>query len=416
MDLLLHLIVALAIGLLIGLERGWEERDAPEGSRVAGLRTFGLIGFLGGLCAVLSQRFNTLLLAFSFAVLAALLIFAHMEDVRRNKDVGITTVVAALVTFALGAIAVLGQVMISAAGAVLAMTLLSLKPVLHQWLQKMEYRDLLAVIKLLLMSVIVLPALPNAGYGPWHALNPYQIWWLVILIAALSFAGYIAMKAAGTRQGLLLTGALGGMVSSTLVTLNFSRLAVGKDLGTLIPAGIVLASVVMLPRMALEVSVVNISLLPHLAIPLVLMALASGGAVLWLARRESPDNPDPELTLDNPMELLPAIKFGLFLALIMLVTKGMYVWLGTKGLYLTAAISGISDVDAITLSLAKMAQGSVGDIAANRGIIIAALVNTLFKGGIAAVIGGRKIARYVLPIFALTIGAGIIGMLLMELV
>ncbi len=416
MDLLLHLIVALAIGLLIGLERGWEERDAPEGSRVAGLRTFGLIGFLGGLCAVLSQRFNTLLLAFSFAVLAALLIFAHMEDVRRNKDVGITTVVAALVTFALGAIAVLGQVMISAAGAVLAMTLLSLKPVLHQWLQKMEYRDLLAVIKLLLMSVIVLPALPNAGYGPWHALNPYQIWWLVILIAALSFAGYIAMKAAGTRQGLLLTGALGGMVSSTLVTLNFSRLAAGKDLGTLIPAGIVLASVVMLPRMALEVSVVNISLLPHLAIPLVLMALASGGAVLWLARRESPHNPDPELTLDNPMELLPAIKFGLFLALIMLVTKGMYVWLGTKGLYLTAAISGISDVDAITLSLAKMAQGSVGDIAANRGIIIAALVNTLFKGGIAAVIGGRKIARYVLPIFALTIGAGIIGMLLMELV
>ncbi len=416
MDLLLHLIVALAIGLLIGLERGWEERDAPEGSRVAGLRTFGLIGFLGGLCAVLSQRFNTLLLAFAFAVLAGLLIFAHTEDVRRNKDVGITTVVAALVTFALGAIAVLGQVMISAAGAVLAMTLLSLKPVLHQWLKKIEYQDLLAVVKLLLMSVIVLPALPDAGYGPWHALNPYQIWWLVILIAALSFAGYIAMKAAGTRKGLLLTGALGGMVSSTLVTLNFSRLAVGKDLGTLIPAGIVLASLVMLPRMALEASVVNISLLPRLAIPLVLMALASGGAALWLARQQSAHTPNPEITLNNPMELLPAIKFGLFLAFIMLVTKAMYEWLGTKGLYLTAAVSGISDVDAITLSLSKMALGGIGDIPACRGIVIAALVNTLFKGGITMVIGGRAVARYVMPIFAITVIAGIIGLFLMGLV
>lgn len=413
MDLLLHLIVALAIGLLIGLERGWKERDAPEGTRVAGLRTFGLIGFLGGLCAVLAQRFNTLLLAFAFTVLAALLIFAHREDVRRNKDVGITTVIAALVTFSLGAIAVLGQVMIAAAGAVLTMTLLSLKPVLHLWLQRLEYRDLLAVVKLLLISVVVLPALPNGGYGPWHALNPYQIWWLVILIAVLSFAGYIAMKAAGTRRGLLLTGALGGMVSSTAVTLNFSRLAAGKQLGTLVPAGIVLASAVMFPRMAVEVSVVNISLLPILALPLALMTVVAGGAALWLGRRQSPHTPDPGLTLNNPMELLPAIKFGLLLALIMLVTKGMYQWMGNKGLYLTAALSGVSDVDAITLSLAKMAQGSAGEIAASCGIVIAALVNTIFKGGIAVVIGGQAVARYVLPVFFMTITAGIIGMFLM---
>ena len=415
MDLLLHLIVSLAIGLLIGLERGWKERAAPEGTRVAGLRTFGLIGFLGGLCAVLAQRFNTLLLAFAFTVLAALLIFAHREDVRRNKDVGITTVVAALVTFALGAIAVLDKIVIAAAGAVLTMTLLSLKPVLHLWLQKIEYPDLLAVIKLLLISVVILPALPNTGYGPWHALNPYQIWWLVILIAVLSFAGYIAIKAAGPRRGLLLTGALGGMVSSTVVTINFSRLAAGKELGALIPAGIVLASAVMFPRMAVEVSVVNITLLPRLAIPLVLMTVVSGGAALWLGRQQSAHKPDPGLTLNNPMELLPAIKFGLLLTLIMLVTKGMYEWLGTKGIYLTAAISGISDVDAITLSLAHMAQGSAGDIATSRGIVIAALVNTLFKGGISVFIGGRAVARYVLPIFAVTIAAGIIGLVLMEL-
>ncbi|MBK8162785.1 MAG: MgtC/SapB family protein [Gammaproteobacteria bacterium] len=415
MDLFLQLVVSLAIGLLIGLERGWQERAAPEGSRIAGLRTFGLIGFLGGLWAVLAEQLGALLLGFAFAVLAALMILAHREDVRRNRDLGITTVVAALVTFALGALAVLGQAGVAAAGAVLTMTLLSLKPVLHHWLRRMESRDLTAVIKLLLISVVVLPALPDQGYGPWQALNPYRIWWMVILIAALSFAGYIAIKWAGARRGLLLTGLLGGMVSSTLTTLTFARLAREQRVDDIFAAGIVLAAAVMFPRMLVEVAVINAALLPALALPLGLMTCTTAAGAWWLVRRRSGGQPEPALELGNPMELLPALKFGGLLALVMLLTHGMHEWLGQEGLYAAAAVSGLTDVDAITLSLAQMAHGAVAEYAAARGIVIAALVNTAFKGALAVAIAGKEMAQRVLPVFGLTVAAGALGIYLAEL-
>lgn len=409
MDLFLQLVVSLAIGLLIGLERGWQERAAPEGSRIAGLRTFGLIGFLGGLWAVLAEQFGALVLGFAFAVLAALMMLAHREDVRRNRDLGITTVVAALVTFALGALAALDQIAVAAAGAVLTMTLLSLKPVLHGWLRRMEYGDLTAVIKLLLISVVVLPALPDAGYDPWQALNPYRIWWMVILIAALSFAGYVAIKWAGARRGLLLTGLLGGMVSSTLVTLNFARLARDEQLAGPLAAGIVLAAAVMFPRMLATVAVINPALLPALAVPLGLMTCTAGACAWWLGRRQTGAQGEPALPVGNPMELLPALKFGALLALVMLCARGMHAWLGHGGLYAVAAVSGLTDVDAITLSLAQMAQETVDPDAAARGIVLAALANTAFKGGLATAIAGRSLARRVLPVFGLTAAAGVLG-------
>lgn len=415
MDLFLQLVVSLAIGLLIGLERGWQERAAPEGSRIAGLRTFGLIGFLGGLWAVLAEQLGALLLGFAFAVLAALMILAHREDVRRNRDLGITTVVAALVTFALGALALLGQAGVAAAGAVLTMTLLSLKPVLHHWLLRLESRDLTAVIKLLLISVVVLPALPDAGYGPWQALNPYRIWWMVILIAALSFAGYVAIKWAGARRGLLLTGLLGGMVSSTLTTLTFARLARDQRADGVFAAGIVLAAAVMFPRVLATVAVFNAALLPALAVPLGLMTCCAAAGAWWLVRRRTDSHTEPALELGNPMELLPALKFGGLLALVTLLAHGMHEWLGHEGLYAAAAVSGLTDVDAITLSLAQMAHGAVAEHAAARGIVIAALVNTAFKGALAVAIAGREMARRVLPVFGLTVAAGALGVYLAEL-
>ncbi|MCC6207596.1 MAG: MgtC/SapB family protein [Gammaproteobacteria bacterium] len=415
MDLFLKLAVSLSIGLLIGLERGWQERAAPEGSRIAGLRTFGLIGFLGGLWAVLAEQLGALVLGLAFAVLAVLMILAHREDVRRNRDLGITTVVAALVTFTLGALAVLGQVAVAAAGAVLTTTLLSLKPVLHRWLLRLEFQDLTAVIKLLLISVVVLPALPDKGYGPWQALNPYRIWWMVILIAALSFAGYVAIKWAGTRRGVLLTGLLGGLVSSTLTTLTFSRLAREHHTDGVLAAGIVLASAVMLPRMLATVAVINAALLPMLAAPLGLMACAASLGAWWLGRQRDKDPPESKLELGNPMKLLPALKFGVLLALVMLLANGMHAWLGHEGLYVAAAISGITDVDAITLSLAQMAQETIAGAPAVRGIVIAALVNTAAKGALAAAIAGRDMARRVLPVFGLTLAAGALGLYLTEL-
>ena len=408
MELLIGLGLSLAIGLLVGVERGWQERDAPEGARIAGIRTFGLVGLLGGLWAVIGKVLGMVLLGIAFAAIAALMITSHMQDARNGRDVGVTTVVAALVTFALGALAVLGYTNEAAAGAVVTTALLSLKPVLHGWLRRIESLQLFAGIKLLLISVVVLPVLPDQGYGPWQALNPYQIWWMVVLIAAISFAGYVAMRAAGVRRGVLLTGLLGGLASSTATTVTLARLQRGTDLRALLAAGIVAASAIMFPRILLEVAVVNRALLAPLVLPLALMTAIAVVSALWLAHHSRTSSTEPIPQVRNPMELIPALQFGLFLAVVMLLTHGLNEWLGERGLYLLAAISGVADVDAITLSLANLARGSDATDAMWRGIILAAMVNTVFKGVLATFIAGRALAVYVLPVMGLTalIGLG----------
>lgn len=405
MDIFLRLGLALAIGLLIGLERGWVKRALPEGGRLAGIRTFGLVGLLGGLWALLGQQLGPMLMGVAFVSLAIVLIVGHIQDVRQDRDIGITTVVAALVTFALGALAVQGYPAVAAAGAVVTTALLSLKPLLHTWLRRLEPVQLFAGIKLLLISVVVLPVLPNRGFGPWQALNPWEIWWMVVLIAGISFAGYVAMKTVGARKGILLTGLFGGLVSSTVTTINLCRLAPNTHLPNAIAAGVVLAAATMFPRMLLEVAVVNLDLLPRLALPLLAMTAAAGIAALWIGRHRRDDR-ETELPLQNPFELLPALKFGLFLAAIMLLAEALRLWLGDEGLYLLAAASGLADVDAITLSLSRVARGEVDRNVIVGAILLAAMVNTLVKGGLAVAIGGRTIAWRVVPAFALTLAAG----------
>ncbi|MCW8928485.1 MAG: MgtC/SapB family protein, partial [Gammaproteobacteria bacterium] len=215
MELFERLAVALAIGLLIGIERGWHEREAGEGRRIAGLRTFGIIGLLGAVSGLLADELGELLLAATFIAFAALVIAAHVLESREDRDFGMTTPVAALLTFTLGTLAALGYTAVAGATAVVTATLLGLKPLLHRWIEQMEQRELYAIFKMLMISVVLLPILPNQGYGPWQALNPYEIWWMVVLIAGISFAGYFAVKIAGSRRGLVITGLFGGLASST---------------------------------------------------------------------------------------------------------------------------------------------------------------------------------------------------------
>jgi len=410
MELFARLGLALAIGLLVGVERGWKKREAPEGSRIAGIRTFGLIGLLGGLWALLGREFGNILLGIAFATLALLMIVAYIRDVRVDRDVGITSVVAALVTFALGALAVQGYMAVAAAGAVVTTTLLSLKPALHRWLRNVETPQLLAGLKLLLISVVVLPVLPNQGYGPWQALNPYVIWWMVVLIASISFAGYLAIKTVGANRGILLTGLFGGMVSSTATTINLARLIKGTRLQAMLTAGIVVAAATMFPRMLLEVAVVNVALVPRFILPLGLMTLAAAACAIWLAYRQQSPAVDSELPLRNPMELLPALGFGLLLAAIMLLAEAFRAWLGDTGIYVLAAISGIADVDAITLSLARMARDNLADEVVVQATVLAAMVNTAVKGILAVAIAGRAIGLRVLTAFAITLIFGGIGL------
>ncbi len=412
MDPFVNLGIALALGLMIGSERGWQERRAEEGSRIAGIRTFGLIGLLGGLWALLAQDMGETLLGFAFLGLTIVLVIAYRQGQQEGHDVGITTLIAALITFALGAFTVRGYAAPAAAGAVATTALLSLKPTLHRWLSNLEAEEFYAALKLLLISVVLLPVLPNQGYGPWGVLNPYHIWWMVVLIAGLSFAGYIAMKAIGTERGILLTGLLGGLASSTATTLTFARLARRIRLGQILAAGTLVASATMFPRVLVEVTVINPQLLPALIPPLGLMTLISVVYGLWLWHRHRGQPHTGKLPLHNPLELKSALQFGLLLSVILVLAEALRAWQGDAGIYLLAFVSGIGDVDAITLSMARMSTQDLPAEVAERAILIATLTNTLMKGVLVITIAGGEMARSFLPGLVLVLAVGGVFLLL----
>jgi uncharacterized membrane protein (DUF4010 family) len=410
-QLFIRLAVALAIGLLIGVERGWQERGAPEGSRVAGVRTYTLLGLLGGVSGLLAEQLGGVCLGLIFVGLAGVLTAAHVVDRREHKDVGITSLVASLITFVLGAMAALGEIAASASAAVVTTLLLGYKPLIHQWVSALERRDLSAGLTLLLISVVLLPLLPNQGYGPWQALNPYEIWWMVVLIASISFAGYYAIKLVGKRRGTLFTGLFGGLASSTALTLYFSRLARKEpEMTPVLATGILVACGTMFPRMLLVATLINPALLQPLLGPAAVMALITYGAAAWLFWDASPcDGGGPEALLDNPLEFKAALSFGALLAMIMLLARGLKNWLGDAGMLLLAAVSGITDVDAINLTLSRMSQDELPLTLAVSAIVIAAAVNSLVKGMISTAIGGRSLGvRVALPL----LGAGLTGILL----
>lgn len=392
-----HLALALAIGLLIGTERGWHEREAVEGRRVAGIRTFALVGLLGGVTGLLGQQLGPVTAGLGWGGFALLVAAAYWRESRdSSRRIGMTTEVALLLAFSLGLLALMGHAAVAAASAVVATVLLGLKPELHGWLQRIEAMELKAALKLLLISVVILPILPNQGYGPWEALNPYAIWWMVVLVSGISFVGYFAVKLAGARLGMLLTGLVGGLASSTAVTLSFARLYSSlRDMPRVFAAGILAASAIMFPRVLLEVYVVNAALLPAVLPPFLLMMTVTliAAGLFWRQSQAGVEASCPQLR--NPFELGTALKFGLLLAAIMLLAKAMTHWFGDYGIYVLALLSGITDVDAITLSLSGMAGDSVSQEVAARGITLAALVNTLVKAGMALFIGGLALGARV---------------------
>ncbi len=402
----LRLGVALAIGLLIGVERGWKEREAREGERVAGVRTYGLIGLLGGGMALVAERLGPLPLALAFVALAGVLTAAYAINVERD-DAGITSLVAGLLTFVFGALAALGQVAVAAASAVVTTLLLGFKPVLHRWVSALEGKELRAALKLLLISVVLLPILPDRGYGPWQALNPYQIWWMVVLIAGISFAGYFAIKLAGARKGAVIAGLCAGVASSTALTLHFSRMARQEpDATPVLATGILLACGTMYLRMLLVAGLINAQLLQRLWAAAAVMAAVIYGTALCYWRSSAARAEDTAAApLENPLELRAALSFGALLAVILLLGEALKAWLGEARVLMLAAASGVAEVDAITLSLARMSRGDLAPGVAATGLVTAAAANSLLKGALAAGIGGRQLGlRVGVPLLAASAG------------
>ncbi|WAE51147.1 MgtC/SapB family protein [Stutzerimonas frequens] len=397
-ELFLNLAMALAVGLLIGTERSWSGRERPGQELVAGIRTFGLAGLFGGLATISTSHLGAIAWVAIFCMLALLVIVGYVIDARRSGDHGMTTEVALLLTFVLGSLAVAESRQLAAACAIVVALLLSLKARLHQALKRLSEAELGGALKMLFISVVLLPTLPNQGYGPWQALNPYTTWMMVVLIAGIGFAAYVAIRVLGTRHGLLVTALLGGIVSSTAMTITLARLNAPK-LRAALAAGLLATSALMFPRVLLEVGLVNPLLLSGLTLPLACAgAIYAIGALFYYLRaaRTADDNPEP--LLKNPFELGPALRFAALLVLILLLVEGARRWLGDAGIYLVSLIAGLTDVDAITLSLASKARDGLSHEVAARGIVFAALSNSLVKAMLIAVIGGRELALRTLPI------------------
>ncbi|TBU93986.1 MgtC/SapB family protein [Phytopseudomonas dryadis] len=404
---LLNFASALAAGLLIGAERGWQERDSEDEHLVAGIRTFGLTGLLGGFAMLLGEHFGVAAWAVVFAGFAALVIASYFAELQHFGDMGMTSEVALLITFLLGSLALAGHSLLAAAGAVAVALLLSLKRVLHAALRRLGEAELSGALKLLFISLVLLPALPNQGYGPWQAFNPYAVWWMVVLIAGIGFVAYVAVRLVGTRHGLLITALLGSIVSSTAMTASLSRLGRNTGLRAVLACGLLATSALMFPRVLLEVGLVNPELLPPLLWPLGMATLVyAGGALFYLLRASDEAGESTEPPLKNPFELGAALRFAALLALILLLVEGARQWLGDVGVYLIAALSGLADVDAITLSLARSARSELDTQVAVRGIFIAALSNSLVKALLIALIGGRQLALLTLPVMAAGLLAG----------
>ncbi|MEI6268186.1 MAG: MgtC/SapB family protein [Methylococcaceae bacterium] len=401
--------IALAIGLLMGLERGWRTRDRAEGMRVAGLRTYGMISLLGGLSGILSQQVNPFLMEFVFLSLTLVLLLAYSKSLDKFEDFSITSTIAALIAFTLGALTVFGHIALASATAVVITSLLGFKPLLHGWLKKLEQEELNATLKLLLISVVILPILPNQGYGPWVVFNPYHIWLMVVLIAGISYLGYFAIRIVGNQHGPVLTGALGGLVSSTAVTLNLSKLSKQQSgMQNVLAAGILTACATMFARTLLLTSVINPALFRALLPALLVMTLSTYLAAFLLWRNRQGFQPIDEIKLQNPFQLGMAIKFGVFLVVIMLLSNLLKDYFGDMGTYFLAAISGLADVDPITLSMSQMSKDALEVRVAAMAILIAVSVNSGIKSIFSWVIGGRALALRVVSTLASAVVAGLL--------
>lgn len=408
-DLMGRLAIALAIGFLLGLERGWRERAEPAGRRTAGVRTFSLLGLGGGVTGALLPVIGGTGFGLVFVASAAALTVFMFREAWLEQDYSATSLVAALLAFLLGALAVAGATRAAGAGAVAATTLLALKDPLHSWLARVTWPELKSVLLLATMTFILLPLLPDRALDPWGAINPHRLWLMVILIAAVSFAGYGAIALAGPRQGPLLAALAGGSVASTAFTLTFARLSrenPGQE--ALLGASIVIAGCVMMLRVGVVVGIVNPALLPAVGLPLSAAALTTGAWTWWrLARRTSP-GVSAELRIENPFELVEVVKFGALLAGILLASRIVAARLGDWGMYGLAVVSGVADVDAITLAAATLRDAEGGDAAA-RVILLAVLTNTFSKAMLAGWSGGMALGLRVLrgALLAACVGGGV---------
>ena len=398
LDYLPAFLTSLSIGLFVGLER--ERSPAAK----AGLRTFALTSLLGTLLALLSAHMDSpWLLAAGLLAVAGLIVSAYLDG-SRTDDPGTTTQAALLLCFGLGALVWFGFGALAVLLAVAMTLLLHFKPELQNISKSLSRQDLQSILQFAVLSFVILPVLPNRDFGPFETLNPYQTWLMVVLISGLSLAGYVSLRFVGQRFGAPLLGFFGGMVSSTATTLIYARHArSNENLGKLAVVVIMIANLVVLIRLAVVSSLVAPGIAPHL-IPVLAGGLVAGSLLTFFWwRRIGAEGEFPMPEMKNPTEIRTALTFAVLYAVISLISAWLANLSGSSGLYLLAFISGLTDVDAISISMLRLFdQGKLTPDVTVVTIAIAYLSNLLFKFGLMMSIGGRTLARLSAPAAAAT--------------
>lgn len=407
-DLIRRLAIALAIGLLVGAERHWRERDEVAGRRTAGVRTFALVGLTGGILAALAMPLGpiggaVLIGAGLLALMAAILPFA-LREADAEGHFSATGQVAAVATYALGALAVMGEAGAAGAAAVAMTAVLAARESLHGLLARVTWVELRSAILLLSMTLVALPLVPDAPI-PWLAgVNPHQVWQLAILLAGISFLGYLGLKLGGEGRGLLLAGAAGGLVSSTAVTLsNAAASAKGGAARPLAAAALVAGAVSCLRTVVLALLVA-----PGTAAALwpALVAAAAGmGAVAAILVWHRGGAPEAAASPGNPFEIGPVLRMALLLAGVGALARLGSEQLGGAAVLVIAAVTGLTDVDAITLSVPLLAPATITTSLAAQAVAVAVASNIIAKAAYGVALGNARFGRA----FGLGSAAGIVA-------
>ena len=390
-DIFSRLGIVLGLGLLVGLQR--QRTDA----RLAGFRTFPLVTLFGALCALLAENFGGWTVAGGLAGLALIIVGGNLPLLRAGEErPGLTTEVTMLLMFVVGAYTMVGSLAVAIATCGAVAVLLHLKPQMHSMAKNIGDRDFTAIMQFALISLVILPVLPNKVYGPFEVLNPFKIWLMVVLIVAISLGGYVAYKLIGVRAGAWASGVLGGLISSTATTVSVARRSRQSPGRTEVAAFVIMmASAVSLLRVGILVGVTAPQFLRAAFAPLVAM-LAMLALIGWWNLHRSDAGPSSLPEQNNPAELKPAVVFGLLYALVLLGVAAANEHFGRNGLYVAAVISGLTDMDAITLSVTQLVNSA--GIAPGTGwrlILVAAMANLAFKTATVAALGERRLLRLV---------------------
>lgn len=405
-ETMLKLGVALAIGLLVGVERGWRERDEPSGSRTAGLRTYGIFGLLGGVFAAVSLALgSSIVLGAAFLGFAALFGLFEYRESRHDKNFSVTGLMAGLGVFGLGALAVVGDYRVAAAGGTALAGILASREMLHSALRRLSWVELRSALVLAAMTVIVLPLLPDRTIDPWGGFNPREVWFFTVLIATISYLGYIAVRILGTTRGLIVSGLAGALVSSTAVTVALARMAKEAERPVPLAGAAALAAMVSVLRVTVVVGLIGgpvlLQILPVTATAAAVLALVGG---LVLARAKSlPEGSD---MLRNPFELRALLAFAALFACVSMLNAALSARFGGSGLIVTSAASGLLDVDVAVLSALRLTGEDFAAPMVAGAVLMALVSNTVGRIFLSVLAGPVRFWAALAVISALAVAAG----------